>query len=271
VPTEVQAQDTPVPPPPTPTDTPVPPPPTPTDTPLPPPPATPTDTPLPPPPAPTDTPLPLPPTPTNTPLPPPPAPTETPLPLPPTSTATPVPRPRRPLPTDTLLPPPQRPTEAPPLRVTPVLPPADAPPGQPFIWTAPNSGPAGTPVTLLGQGWPAQSSLSVALTQPVAAGAPQQPPQFIAQGIPVDGAGRFTHAFSIPVGQGWENVSQIIILAMTADQLRSAVTPFYVTQGAPEVVPPSDPGLPVSPWRPMETPVWQLPSGPPGRRIVPMQ
>ena len=157
------------------------------------------------------------------------------------------------------------------MRTTPVPSPTGVPPGRPFIWVSPNSGPVGTPLTLQGQGWPAQSFLSVALTQPVAAGAPQQPPQFIAQGIPVDGTGQFMYTFSIPVGQGWENVSQIIILLLTTDQLQSAVTPFYVTQGTPGVVPPSDPGLPVSPWRPIETPAWEPPSRLPGRRIVPMQ
>ena len=112
--------------------------------------------------------------------------------------------------------------------------------------------------------------LKVALTQPVAVGAPPQPPQFIAQGIPVDGKGQFMYTFSVPVGQGWENVSQIIILALTSDRLQSAVTPFYVSQGTPGMVPP-DPDSPVSPWRPIETPVWEPPSRQPSRRIVPMQ
>jgi hypothetical protein len=116
---------------------------------------------------------------------------------------------------------------------------------------------------LQGQGWPALSFVNIALTQAVAVGVPSAP-QFIAQGVAVDGTGQFMYTFSIPVNQGWESVPQINIQVMTLDQMSSAVTPFYVTAGVPgEYTPPGGPGIPgqpSSPWRPFETPAWGAPA-----------
>jgi hypothetical protein len=127
----------------------------------------------------------------------------------------------------------------------------------------------GTAVTLQGSGWPAQSFVNISLTQPYTAGTLAQPPQVIASGVPVNAAGEFAYTFTIPVGQGWENQTQIVILVMTANQLYSAVTPFYVGQGSPGVIPPDDGSSP-SPWRPLETPAWGPPSRLPGQSIRPM-
>ncbi len=104
----------------------------------------------------------------------------------------------------------------------------------------PVSGTVGVPITIQGQFWPAGSTVNLALTQPMAPGAPAAPSQPVAQGIPVDAQGQFVYSFAIPAGVGWENLPQIVILAFTNDQKTSASTPFYNVGGGAlqELLPP---------------------------------
>lgn len=149
-----------------------------------------------------------------------------------TATATPTPSPTGtdiPLPTDTPLPPtytptttdtPAAPTSTP--TDTPVAPtntpiaPTDTPtptatsqPVKPAISLAPEAGPLGKSVRVLGRGWPANASVDLLLSRPAPVASEPEPLLSILS----DGQGTFEAEIAIPEGQGWEGMPSAVVLA----------------------------------------------------------
>ena len=148
-------------------------------------------------------------------------PTETPVPPTPepTVTETPVPPTPEPLPTDT--------------------PPAAEESAPPVLSVMPISGTVGITLTVLGQGWPADSAVEFTLSRPVAEGQPEFTIAVTGTVGVVDPSGQFAVPIWLPVEQGWEASPQALIRARTQDQKHEAAAAYTII-AAPAPQPPAE-------------------------------
>jgi len=159
-------------------------------------------------------------------------PTQTSTPVPPTVTRTPIPATNTVIPpsvtpippTVTLIPPTLTPipptvTLIPPIRtstpppVTIVPPVTPLPPGPPAITLDPTAGPISKPFTVLGRGWPANTTVDLYLVQ---SGSQTARSASVGQ-VVTDGQGNFSAPFMVPAGEGWEGKESARVMAAASD------------------------------------------------------
>ena len=137
-------------------------------------------------------------------------------PIPPTitlipPTLTPIPPTVTPIPpTLTPIPPTQTSTPLPVTIVPPVTPPL---PGKPGITLDPAAGPIGKPFTVLGRGWPANTTVDLSLAQ---SGSQTRQSAPVGQ-VVTDEQGNFSAPFMVPAGEGWEGKESVKVMAVASD------------------------------------------------------
>jgi PKD repeat protein len=113
-------------------------------------------------------------------------------------------------------------------------PPAPGAATAPAIAVEPTAGPAGTPVTVTGQGWAAGSRISIYLLAP----GQTQIPNFATAQATVDAEGLFTTTVAIPLEGDWLAPGTAQVMAEVAGGGASARTIFVVLPTAPSAQPP---------------------------------
>ena len=146
-------------------------------------------------PSPTGTDIPLP---TDTRVPPTYTPTATDTPVAPTNT-----------PTDTPVAPTNTPTDTPIAPTATATPTDTAQPIKPAISLAPDAGPLGVPIKVLGRGWPANTSVDLLLSRPAPVASEPEPLLQVLS----DDQGSFEAEIAIPADQGWEGMPSAAVLA----------------------------------------------------------
>jgi PKD repeat protein len=132
-------------------------------------------------------------------------------------------------------------------------PPAPGAATAPAIAAEPTAGPAGTPVTITGQGWAAGSIISIYLLAPGQA----QLPNFATAQATADAQGLFTTTVAIPLEGDWLAPGTAQVMAEVAGGGASARTIFVVLPTTPNAQPPIGTETPT----PVPTPSAQPPSG----------
>jgi hypothetical protein len=100
--------------------------------------------------------------------------------------------------------------------------------GRPVLDISPESGPAGTQITLVGQGWPANDNILLRLQDPSRGQMLAEYPLAIS-----DGGGNFTTTFTIPADPPWGQLPALLLWAVSAKtgaQIRAPKS-FVVTSG----------------------------------------
>jgi PA14 domain len=108
----------------------------------------------------------------------------------------------------TVVPPPRTSTPPPVTVVPPVTPPL---PAKPSITLDPAAGPIGKLFTVLGRGWPANTTVELSLVQ---SGDQTRSPS--TGQIVTDGEGNFSAPFMVPAGEGWEGKESAKVMAVAS-------------------------------------------------------
>ena len=150
-------------------------------------------------------------------------------------------------PQPTATPKPPKPTREPKRTDTPV--PVEKPvekptPQQMVISLTPISGTVGITLTVHGEGWPARAQVEFALGRPAVGAEPQVTIPVTGTVAQVSKKGQFAQPIWLPVGEGWENLPQVLIVAHSPDNKLEAIMPYTIV-ALPE--PPPAPQEPAPP------------------------
>jgi hypothetical protein len=165
------------------------------------------------------------------------------VPTEPQPTATPKPT-KTPVPTEE-----PKPTDTP----VPVEKPVEKPePQQMVISLTPISGTVGITLTVHGEGWPVKAQVEFALGRPAVGGEPQVTIPVTGTVAQVNKKGGFNQPIWLPVGEGWENLPQVLIVAHSPDNNLEAIMPYTIVALPEPPAPPAEP--PPAPQEPAPPP-----------------
>ncbi len=109
---------------------------------------------------------------------------------------------------------------------------------QPGISLSPAEGAISSSIAVKGTNWPAGQAVTLALAQPQPnAKLLQINPNAAVGNVAVSSTGEFKTSIAIPAGLGWEERSEALVVAYTADLSKTAVASFAITGGQPQPQP----------------------------------